>query len=364
MARYVFVTWDGGGNRMPTIAIARALTQRGHDVRVLGHDSQSGAYRAAGLRFTAYASAPGFVLDPRPAGMLRLFTDRGIADDTVSQLVADPVDVVVVDCMLLAVVDVLDRMEQRFVVLEHTMHEFLAPGFRVLGALTWPRGVRVGRPRTHAAPIVVASVPGLRVPFPHQPELSAARGTVVYVGAMTDAVDAVPTEPTVVVSLSTFGFADLVATWQRVLDAVAGLDARVVATLGPAVTAGEVAVPDGVEMHEWMPHDQLFSHASLVVGHGGHATTLAALAHGVPVLTLPLDATSDQPRMGRAVARAGVGATMSRRSEPAAIRRAIERALRDEPLHARARRLGEAIRTLDGPGRAADVLELSASAPR
>ena len=32
--------------------------------------------------------------------MLRLFTDRGIADDTVSELSAYPADVVVVDCML------------------------------------------------------------------------------------------------------------------------------------------------------------------------------------------------------------------------------------------------------------------------
>lgn len=364
VARYVFVTWDGGGNRMPTIAIARALAQRGHEVRVLGHDSQAAAYRAAGLRFTAYASAPGFVLDPRPAGMLRLFTDRGIADDTLSQLAADPADVVVVDCMLLSVLDVLDRMDQSFAVLEHTMHELLASGFRALGAMVWPRGVRVGRPRSHATPIVVASVPGLVIPFPPQPALSASPGAVVYAGAMTSAVAAVPGEPTVVVSLSTFRFPDLVETWRRVLAAVDGLDAHVVVTLGPAMATSEVTAPAGVEVHEWMPHDELFSRASLVVGHGGHGTTLAALAHGVPVLTLPLDATSDQPRMGRAVARAGVGVTMSRRTDPAQIRRAIERVLENEPMHARAQRLGDAIRTLDGPARAAEVLELSATASR
>jgi UDP:flavonoid glycosyltransferase YjiC (YdhE family) len=365
MARYVFVTWDGGGNRMPTIAIARALLQRGHEVRVLGHDSQAAAYRAAGLRFTPYASAPGFALDPRPAGMLRLFTDRGLADDTLSQLAADPADLVVVDCMLFAVLDVLDRMEQRFAVLEHTMHGFLAPGFRALGALVWPRGLRVGRPRTHAVPIVVASVPGLTAPFPPQPALSASPGAVVYAGAMTRAqADAAPTEPTVVVSLSTFRFADLAETWRRVLEAVDGMDARVVATLGPAMSPREIAAPPGVEVHEWMPHDQLLARASLLVGHGGHGTTLAALAHGVPVLALPLDATSDQPRMGRAVARAGVGVTMSRRAEPAEIRRAIGTALGDRAMRDRARRLGEAIRGLDGPARAATVLELSASASR
>jgi UDP:flavonoid glycosyltransferase YjiC (YdhE family) len=364
VARYVFVTWDGGGNRLPTIAIARALQQRGHDVRVLGHDSQAPAYRAARLRFTSYASAPGFVLDPRPAGMLRLFTDRGIADDTVTQLAADPADVVVVDCMLLAVLDVLERMEQRFAVLEHTMHGFLAPGFRALGALVWPQGVHVGRPRRRAAPIVVASVPRLRAPFPAVPPLSATAGEVVYVGGMMPAVAASPTETTIVLSLSTFRFAALVATWQRVLEATGGLDARTVATLGPAVDADEVGASSDTELHEWMPHDELFPHASLVVCHGGHGTTLAALAHGVPVLVLPLDATSDQPRMARAVTVAGVGATLPRRADPAMIRAAIERMLDDQEMRARARQLGAVIREWDGPRRAADVLELSASVVR
>ncbi|WP_203579574.1 glycosyltransferase [Microbacterium hibisci] len=364
MARYMFVTWDGGGNRMPTIAIARALAQRGHDVRVLGHDAQADAFRGAGLRFTPYASAPGFVLDPRPAGLLRLFTDSGLADDTVAQLAANPVDVVIVDCMLLSVLDVLDRMEQRFAILEHTLHDFLASGARVLSALVWPRGVRVGGPRANAAPILAATVPGLRVPFPDHTELSAAPGAVVYTGAMTAAVAAHPTAPTVVLSLSTFRFPGLLASWQRVLDAVDGLDARVVATLGPALAPGEVRVPSGIEVHEWMPHEQLFPQASLVVGHGGHGTTLAALAHGVPVLALPLDPTSDQPRVARAVTAAGVGETLPRRSGPRAIRATIERMLADGALHTRAQRLGAAIRELDGPRRAADVLEMSASVAR
>jgi len=109
-----------------------------------------------------------------------------------------------------------------------------------------------------------------------------------------------------------------------------------------------------------MPHHELFPSASVLVGHGGHGTTLSALAHGVPVLALPLDGTSDQPRVGRAVAQAGVGRMMSRRSDPAAIRAAIRALLADTVMHDRAQRLGEAVRAFDGPARAADVLEMSA----
>ncbi len=360
MARFLFVTWDGGGNRMPTIAIARALQQRGHDVLVLGHDSQAEAYRAAGLAFTAYASRPGFVLPAGPRGLLRLVFDDRIADDTVSLLVEHPADVVVVDCLLVRVLDTLDRMGRRYAVLEHTLHGFLVNGMRALGAIGWVRGVRVGIARSHATPIVVASVPGLAAPFAPPPPLSAHPGAVVYAGAMTAAVAARPTEPTVVMSLSTFRFPNLVATWQRVLDAADALDVRVVATLGPAVSVAELSVPRSVEVREWMPHHELFPSASVLVGHGGHGTTLSALAHGVPVLALPLDGTSDQPRVGRAVAQAGVGRMMSRRSDPAAIRAAIRALLADTVMHDRAQRLGEAVRAFDGPARAADVLEMSA----
>ena len=362
MARFVFVTWDGGGNRMPTIAIARALQQRGHDVLVLGHDSQAEAYRDAGLTFTAYASRPGFVLDTGPRGLLRLVFDHRIADDTVSLLVEYPADVVVVDCLLVGVLDTLDRMGRRYAVLEHTLHGFLVSGMRALGAMGWVRGVRVGTVRSHAMPIVVASVPNLMAPFAPQPPLSASPGAVVYAGAMTAAVAASPAEPTVVMSLSTHRFPDLVATWQRVLDAADSLDARVVATLGPAISVSELRVPRAVEVREWTPHHELLPSASVLVGHGGHGTTLAALAHGVPVLALPLDGTSDQPRVGRAVARAGVGLTMSRRSDPAVIRAAILALLADPVVHERAHRLGEAVRALDGPARAAEVLEMSAVA--
>lgn len=362
MARYMFVTWDGGGNRTPTIAIGRALAARGHEVCVLGHDSQADAYRAAGLRFRPYASAPGFRLDPRPRGLLRLVTDRGLADDAVGWLAAESADVVVVDCMLVSVLDALDRADQRFAVLEHTMHDILVPGLRALEPLVWTSGMRVARPRSHARPIVVASVPRLRVPFPPAP-LTAAPGAVVYAGPMTPASAARRDAATVVLSLSTFRFPGLVALWQRVLDAVRAIDAPVVATLGPALAPGEVRVPPNVRVHEWMPHEELFPDAALVVSHGGHGTTLAALAHGVPVLVLPLDSTSDQPRIGRAVTLAGVGETLPRRSGPAAIRATVERMLRDESLQRRSQRLGEAVRALDGPTRAARVLELSASSP-
>ena len=36
MSSYLFCAWDGGGAVFPTLSVARAMTERGHDVRVLG----------------------------------------------------------------------------------------------------------------------------------------------------------------------------------------------------------------------------------------------------------------------------------------------------------------------------------------
>ena len=45
-------------------------------------------------------------------------------------------------------------------------------------------------------------------------------------------------------------------------------------------------------------HDEIMPSASLVVGHGGHSTTRRALAHGVPLLIVPIHRILDQPMIG------------------------------------------------------------------
>ena len=55
-----------------------------------------------------------------------------------------------------------------------------------------------------------------------------------------------------------------------------------------------------VEIHRYLPHDQVKPTVSLVVGYAGHATTSHAIAHGLPLLMLPLSAKGDQPIIGEA----------------------------------------------------------------
>jgi UDP:flavonoid glycosyltransferase YjiC (YdhE family) len=58
--------------------------------------------------------------------------------------------------------------------------------------------------------------------------------------------------------------------------------------LGAAVSADAIRLPANVEAVPYADHDQLLPSCTVVVTHGGLGTTLRALAHGKPLLLLPL----------------------------------------------------------------------------
>ena len=63
---------------------------------------------------------------------------------------------------------------------------------------------------------------------------------------------------------------------------------NVVVTVGPNRDPGELgAQPANVHVERYVPQSLLLPHCDAVVAHGGSGTTLAALAHGLPMLVLP-----------------------------------------------------------------------------
>ena len=350
MAEILFVTWDGGGNVPPAVGIAQELKARGHRVRFIGHERQAQAFVRHGLDFTSFRTARPFssLVPASPLKILATFSDRAMGSDVMAELAARPADVVVVDCLLFSVMDALRTSGRSYVALEHsfdTCWRRMAKG--PFGLLLRLRGMKALALLDAGEPTMVASIP----------DLDTGHGDVVHSGAVVTGVPAAPSRPTVLVSLSTFAFKGLEPTWQRVLDAVAPLDARVIATTGPAVDAGRLRVPANVELHSWLPHAEVMPEVSMVVGHGGHATTMAALAHDLPLLVIPMDAMTDQPYIGKAVRRAGAGRTMGRRSSPVKIRAAIDELLGDGPHRAAATRLGAVVRAMPGATGGADVVE-------
>lgn len=354
MGEILVVTWDGGGNVPPALGIAAELSARGHSVRFMGHRSQADAFADAAVPFEPFGHARPFT-STEPSGtsaLLGVFADRRMGQDVVDSLTRHPADVVLVDCLLFGVMEALRRAGREYAVLEHSFDGyFRRAAHGPMGLVLRLRGCRALSLLDAGAPVLAAT---LR-------ELDAGAGPVTHTGPVLATVpsnaSAVPARPAVLLSLSTFAFRSLVPTWQRVLDAVDGLPARVVATTGPAVDVTALRIPENVEHHSWLSHAEVLPEVSLVVGHGGHATTMATLAHDRPLLVLPLDPKTDQPLVGRAVQDAGAGRMIGRRSSAEAIRTAIEGLLDDGPHRPAAARLGAKIRATPGASLAAEQIE-------
>ena len=94
----------------------------------------------------------------------------------------------------------------------------------------------------------------------------------------------------------------------------------------------------------------------LVVGHG-HATTMRALAHDLPLVVMPMHPLLDQPMVGAAVARAGAGEVVRKKAKPEHLRRVVARLLATGPHRQAAADLGAEIRRLDGTRSAADLVD-------
>jgi UDP:flavonoid glycosyltransferase YjiC (YdhE family) len=76
---------------------------------------------------------------------------------------------------------------------------------------------------------------------------------------------------------------------RRLLDALADLPARVLLTIGRDADPEALGpVPANARAESWVDQEEVLRHAAVVVSHGGHGTTLGALAHGVPQALLPL----------------------------------------------------------------------------
>jgi UDP:flavonoid glycosyltransferase YjiC (YdhE family) len=148
------------------------------------------------------------------------------------------------------------------------------------------------------------------------------------------------------------------ALYRAAIAALAPLPARILLTVGEDRDHAELGpLPPNVTVERWVPQDDVLAHAAAVVTHGGHGSTLGALAHGVPTVVLPLFAL-DQWFNAAAVARAGAGVALdaerhTRRAidlpseeSLAALRPAVEHVLADPGPRREARRVAAAIRAL------------------
>lgn len=363
MARIVFVTWDGGGNLPPALGIAAELAARGEQVRFLGHEQQRAAVEGAGLRFEPYrharpwsSAAPSHGA-PGDVPVFSVFADTGPGEDLLASVRRESADLVVIDCLLLGALAAADRAGLRRAVLAHTYYHFLAGQWShgPAGQFCRARGQRPVRLWSAADLLLVATLADLDPAAGH-----GAPANVCYTGPVVrgPAHPPVPADgpPRILVSLSTTYFPGQEQALQSILDAVADLPVRAVVTTGPAIDPERLRAAGNCEVHRYLPHDEVLPSVSLVIGHGGHATTMRALAWNRPLLIMPMHPMLDQPMIGQTVSEHGAGEVLPGTASPARIAEAVGRLLSDGPHRAAAERLGAKIRARDGAAVAADRL--------
>jgi len=136
---------------------------------------------------------------------------------------------------------------------------------------------------------------------------------------------------------------------------LATLPVRGLVTLGPALTADAFAPPPNVVVTDFVPHARVLPHVAAIVSQCGHGTVMKALAHGIPLVCLPL--FGDQPEVAARVVHAGAGVRLSRDAPSTHIRTAIQRVLREPRFRAAAQRLATVLAREDGVKTAVEELE-------
>ncbi|CAN5166703.1 hypothetical protein BH09ACT5_BH09ACT5_03750 [soil metagenome] len=356
--RALIVTWDGGGNLPPMLGIARALADRGDRVRVLGHEVQRTAIAAAGLDFTPIRRGRDYVsANPRGTvdgvlGLAALFADRGIGVDALAMLADEPADVVLVDCLLWGATDELAGADVPVVSVVHSIADFFARNARgPLGMLARLRGTNPVAALDRAALTLVTTRPDFEPPG----RAPAGARHTGFVWQGQPVVAAPGDRPRVLLSFSTTAFPGQGRALQHALDALEPLEVDIVAATG-SVDPATLHAPSNARVVCHLDHAELLPTTSLVIGHGGHATTARALSAGIPVLVMPMHPLMDQPDVGRAVARLGVGAMLPKSASPSRIRVSASRLLTDSAVRAAAQELGTEARAHNGADAAVEIL--------
>ena len=147
------------------------------------------------------------------------------------------------------------------------------------------------------------------------------------------------------------------AIFRKIAEACAELDVQVVISLGGGLDPAELGKLAGDPLVvRFAPQLEILRRASLVITHAGLNTVLESLSEGVPMVAVPLG--NDQPGVAARLKARGACVVVSRHAlNSVRLRRAILLVLRDARYREAAQLLQKTFQQIDGPGRAADLIE-------
>jgi UDP:flavonoid glycosyltransferase YjiC (YdhE family) len=349
--RVLFVTWDGGGNVNPVLALGPRLTAAGVEVAGYGPPSLAGRFGAAGLAYAGRDAADPWDL-------------TAMARDVRDEVARVGADIAVVDYMLPGALVGAGAAKVPVVALVHTLYgALLADGApSPMGMAGTVDDVNVARSDVGLAPVarlgdlldgcvrvLVTSPAALDDPAPNP---GGWAPNVRHVGPVLEGPgpDAGwqppgdPGEPLVLVSLGTTPM-DEVPVLQRIVDALAAEPVRVLVTLGAHLDPAALRLPGNATATGYVRHAACLPYAAATVTHAGLGTVLASLAHGVPLVCVPLG--REQPDNAAAVVRLGAGLVVPPAAGGEAVRDAVREVLADPAYRSAAAAVAG---TLPAPG--------------
>lgn len=377
------------GHAFPMIALGRALVNRGHDVTLQTWERWRLHVESEGMSF---APAPEYRVFPNGPEPLDFYEAVVYATrDTLALMCELDPDVVVSDILTLAPALAAELQGIPVATLVPHVHPESAPGFPVysmgarlprtaLGRAMWTcahlpvrRGLERGRrelnrtrrelglaaiDRFHGGNstelVLVGTFPQLEYPRTW-PAHTHVVGPLMW-EPPSDAVKLPPgDEPVVLVAPSTAQDPKH-RMLQAALRGLADAPVRVLATWNRRLVDRPLPVPDNTHVLEWISYSQTMPQCDVVVTHAGHGTLVRALASGCAVVACP--AAGDMNENAARVDWAGAGVRLPRRFvSPRPLRAAVERALSEPSIGARARELATWMSTRDPGAHAALLVE-------
>jgi UDP:flavonoid glycosyltransferase YjiC (YdhE family) len=163
--------------------------------------------------------------------------------------------------------------------------------------------------------------------------------------------------PTVYFTLGTIFNLESGDLFDRVIAGLTRLPVNLVVTVGRHIDPAEFGTqPEHVHIHRYLPQQLVLPHCQLVVSHGGSGSVIGALAHGVPMVLVPMGA--DQPHNAARCADLGLARVLDAvRLTPDTARDAASAVLADPAYRHAAERLRDEAAALPGPAHAVALLE-------
>jgi MGT family glycosyltransferase len=170
--------------------------------------------------------------------------------------------------------------------------------------------------------------------------------------------------PTVYFTLGTIYNMESGDLFQRVLAGLRDLPINLIVTVGRDIDPAEFGPqPSNIHIERYIPQSVILPHCDAVVSHGGSGSVLGALAHGLPMVLIPMGA--DQPLNAARCADLGVGQVLDAvAATPETVRAAVALVLAEPSYRQASERLRDEIAGLPAPEHAVMLLERLAAEQR